>query len=55
MFLLIRRAGAVLVTAAGLGLIGACAPQLDRIELAVQENTDEMAEMRVTARTAAGV
>ena len=42
----IRRAGAVLVTAAGLSLLGACAPQLDRIELAVQENTDEMAEMR---------
>ena len=42
----IRRAGAVLVTAAGLGLLGACAPQLDRMELAIQENTDEMAEMR---------
>ncbi len=44
------RAGAVVVTAAGLALIAACAPQLDRIELAVQDNHDEMAEMRAENR-----
>lgn len=32
--------------AALLLLIGGCAPQLDRIELAVQDNNDEMAQMR---------
>jgi tol-pal system protein YbgF len=44
------RAGATLVVAAGLGLLAACAPQLDRIELAVQENHDEMAEIRAENR-----
>jgi len=44
------KVGAALVAAAGLSLMTACAPQLDRIELAVQENSDEMAEMRAENR-----
>ena len=44
------RAGAIIVMVAGLGLLGACAPQLNRIELAVQENHDELAELRAENR-----
>ncbi len=44
------QAGAVFVTVAGLGLFVGCAPQLNRIELAVQENHDELAEMRAENR-----
>ncbi len=46
----LRLAGAVLVTAAGLAMLTGCAPQLDRIELAVQVNRDEMAELRAENR-----
>lgn len=40
------QAGATLVVAAGLTLLAGCAAQLDRIELSVQENRDELAELR---------
>lgn len=43
-------AGAACVAAAGLGLLAACAPQLDRIELAVQANRSELAELRAENR-----
>lgn len=44
------QAGAAVLAAAGLLLLGACAPQLDRIELAVQENRSELAELRAENR-----
>lgn len=43
-------AGGTLAVAAGLTLLTACAPQLDRIELGVQENRDELAELRAENR-----
>lgn len=43
-------AGGALVAAAGLGMLAGCAPQLDRIELAVQENRNELAELRAENR-----
>lgn len=44
------QAGTALAAAAGLSLLMACAPQLDRIELAVQENRGELAELRAEQR-----
>ncbi len=40
------RAAAVSVVAAALVLAGGCAPQLDRIEVSLQENTDQVALLR---------
>lgn len=50
--LAVRRfpAGAALVAAAGLAMLASCAPQLDRIELSVQENRSELAELRAENR-----
>jgi len=45
-----RPAGAALVAVAGLVLASGCAPQLDRIEVAVQENAATLAEMRAENR-----
>jgi len=44
------RAGAAVPAAAGLCLLAACAPQLDRIELAVETNRDEIAALRAENR-----
>jgi tol-pal system protein YbgF len=44
------QAGAALVAAAGLSLLAACAPQLDRIEVAVQENRSELTALRAENR-----
>lgn len=40
-------AAAAVVLAAGAVLVSGCAPQLDRIEVAVQDNHDELARMQV--------
>ncbi|HOX26491.1 MAG TPA: tol-pal system protein YbgF [Candidatus Krumholzibacteria bacterium] len=44
------RAGAAVAAVAGLGFLAACAPQLDRIELAVQDGRDEVAALRAENR-----
>lgn len=44
------QAGATLVVAAGLTMMSACAPQLDRIEVAVQDNRSEIAALRAENR-----
>ena len=39
--------GLLLITAATAGLLTGCAPQLDRIEVSVQDNRDEISQMQV--------
>ncbi len=45
-----RAAIVILLSAGGLGLLGGCAPQLDRIESAVQQNQAEIADMQAQNR-----
>lgn len=43
----LRPVGLLLITAAAAALLTGCAPQLDRIEVSVQDNRDEISRMQV--------
>jgi TolA-binding protein len=42
----LQTAGMTVLTAVVLGLVAGCAPQMDRIEIAVQENRDELSRLQ---------
>jgi len=42
----IRTAGLTVLIAAAIGLVAGCAPQMDRIEVSVQENRDELSRLQ---------